>query len=686
MSTLFQTLRRNNFFLFDVYIVIFLFSYAMEILTINYLVQDKICRIRYNQSKFFCQHIHEDIFNGDEKITKDHILSAAALYNNYKNIIQAIPMFIWSLFFGSFLDRQTGATRMIFAWMNIIGVLTTAFYLINIFNFSIDPYYLLLAGISTCLTGSMATFLTVTHRYIIINTDPEYRTIRFTIFQISLLMAISLGSLLGGNLIHSVSDRGELLRNYDLNMWIGLALQVGSFFMILVIGIDRKVTDPINSSENDEDLDATIVDEIDRSSPVLSGDRESYSSITDTNIESTTTVIKFSLCQHVKCAFSSFFDIENVRQTIRCLTKPRMNQIREQIILLILLLFLQFVNYLGLDSMFLQFSQKVYRFDSKTYANVTAFSKIMPNIILFISSHVLVKCLKWKEGTIFAITFTAALISQILIGTFTNPAVYLAALIIGSIGGLSSIVMKTKIARLIPKDEVGKIFSLISTLESLAPFLGTLIFSTIFSASVSTYPTLIYHAAAAMTLFPNPEYRTIRFTIFQICLLVAMSSGSLLGGNLIHLVSDRGELLRNYDLNMWIVLVLQVFSFIMILVIGIDRKEHPNLSEIHRDVDKTIIDQIDESNPELNSDRNRSYSFNSYTNITNMGKNRLRSHIYYTCRSFFDVGNVRQTFRCLIQPRMNRIREQIMLLILLLFLQFLNSYGMTLDTLELFIK
>ena len=309
-----------------------------------------------------------------------------------------------------------------------------------------------------------------------------------------------MGSLLGGNLIHSVSDRGELLRNYDLNMWIGLALQVGSFFMILVIGIDRKVTDPINSSENDEDLDATIVDEIDKSNPVLSGDQKSYSSITDTNIESTTTVKKSSLCQNVKYACCSFFDIENVRQTIRCLTKPRINQIREQIILLILLLFLQFVNYLGLDSMFLQFSQKVYRFDSKTYANVTAFSKIMPNIILFISSHVLVKCLKWKDGTIFAITFTAALISQILIGTFTNRAVYLAALIIGSIGGLSSIVMKTKIARLIPKDEVGKIFSLISTLESLAPFLGTLIFSTIFSASVSTYPTLIYHAAAAMTL------------------------------------------------------------------------------------------------------------------------------------------------------------------------------------------
>ena len=55
----------------------------------------------------------------------------------YSNLIQAIPMFIWSLFFGSFLDRQTGVTRMIFAWINILGLITTVFYLVNIFNFLI---------------------------------------------------------------------------------------------------------------------------------------------------------------------------------------------------------------------------------------------------------------------------------------------------------------------------------------------------------------------------------------------------------------------------------------------------------------------------------------------------------------------------------------------------------------------
>ena len=51
-----------------------------------------------------------------------------------------------------------------------------------------DPYYLLLTGITAYLTGGMATFLTVTHRFMIINTDPDYRSLRFTVFQIYLVV------------------------------------------------------------------------------------------------------------------------------------------------------------------------------------------------------------------------------------------------------------------------------------------------------------------------------------------------------------------------------------------------------------------------------------------------------------------------------------------------------------------
>ncbi|XP_075679160.1 uncharacterized protein LOC113795458 isoform X3 [Dermatophagoides pteronyssinus] len=483
-------------------------------------MQDKICRTRFNQSEYFCQHIHEDIFDGSEQIIKDRILASTALYNNYSNLIQAIPMFIWSLFFGSFLDRQTGATRMIFAWINILGLITTVFYLVNIFNFLIDPYMLLLAGLHTYLTGGMATFLTVTHRYVVINTDPEHRSLRFTIFQIYLLAAITFGQLLGGNLIHLVTDSNSLqLRNYDLNMWIVFALNIFSFIMILIIPIDRQKS-PSSSDSNpeiertDKDIDNESItdndndESIDKSNPVLNGDRKSsYSSIINTTNESIESQIESrpiserrSLCYRMNYVCRTFFDMENVRQTYRCLTKSRMNRIREQIIFLIILLVIQFLNYLGLDSMFLQFSQKVYQFDAKTFANVNAISKAIPNIGLFISSQVLVRCLKLKDGTIMAITLTAGFLNQILIGTFTNVIVYFIALIIGSMSGLSTIILKTEIAKLIPKDEVGKIFSVISTFESLAPFVGTLIFSTIFSASVTTYPTLIYHVGAAITL------------------------------------------------------------------------------------------------------------------------------------------------------------------------------------------
>lgn len=294
-----------------------------------------------------------------------------------------------------------------------------------------------------------------------------------------------MGSLLGGHLIWLETDDGQQqrLRNYHLSMWIALAIYCGLFIMILVIRIDR-----------DEKLIDSAASQIDESNPEINIER--YPSENSMDI----VVAKNHHPSSINYVCGQFFDLENVRQTYRCLIQPRMNQIREQILLLIILLFMQFLNSYGMDSMFLQFAQKVYQFDSKTYSNVYTLSKVIPSIGLLIGSNVLINRLKWKDGTILALTFSTGFLSQLLIGTFPKPIVYLIALVIGSISGLSTIVMKTKISKLIPKDQVGKIFSVISTIESLVPFLGTLIFSTIFSASVSTYPTLIYHVSAFITL------------------------------------------------------------------------------------------------------------------------------------------------------------------------------------------
>ena len=62
----------------------------------------------------------------------------------------------------------------------------------------------------------------------------------------------------------------------------------------------------------------------------------------------------------------------------------------------------------------------------------------------------------------------------------------------GSLSGLGMISVKTKLSKIIAEDEVGKVFSLSSTIEALVPFAASLIYSNLFSLTIGTYPGLFY--------------------------------------------------------------------------------------------------------------------------------------------------------------------------------------------------
>lgn len=99
-------------------------------------------------------------------------------------------MIIWSFFIGSILDRYRQSTKWIFIWITIVNVLMQAFLLVNVYYYQLNPYYLLLANLTHVLHGGGITFVATTNRYIIINTDVQYRTFRFIIYVIALVAGL----------------------------------------------------------------------------------------------------------------------------------------------------------------------------------------------------------------------------------------------------------------------------------------------------------------------------------------------------------------------------------------------------------------------------------------------------------------------------------------------------------------
>ena len=58
----------------------------------------------------------------------------------------------------------------------------------------------------------------------------------------------------------------------------------------------------------------------------------------------------------------------------------------------------------------------------------------------------------------------------------------------------------SKLSKIIPKQDAGKIFSLNSTVQAIVPLTATLIYTKLFALSISTYPGLIYHFSCLLMI------------------------------------------------------------------------------------------------------------------------------------------------------------------------------------------
>ena len=55
------------------------------------------------------------------------------ILNTYRNLIQAIPMIIWSFFVGSFLDNFKGGMRFLLVMGNAVEMIVVLYLLANVY-------------------------------------------------------------------------------------------------------------------------------------------------------------------------------------------------------------------------------------------------------------------------------------------------------------------------------------------------------------------------------------------------------------------------------------------------------------------------------------------------------------------------------------------------------------------------
>ncbi|XP_037287629.2 putative peptidoglycan muropeptide transporter SLC46 isoform X1 [Rhipicephalus microplus] len=143
--------------------------------------------------------------------------------------------------------------------------------------------------------------------------------------------------------------------------------------------------------------------------------------------------------------------------------------------------------------------RKMYSWTVAYYSTVQYVSTVVgvalnvPIVFLF------VKVLKISDPAMAVVGSCFAAAQMLILGLAFEEWLYYLQCLVGLPTFLGQVGMRTHLSKLVAPDEVGKVFSLLASFESVVPIIGEVLLTTIFNQSIGFLPGMPYLVAAAVT-------------------------------------------------------------------------------------------------------------------------------------------------------------------------------------------
>ncbi len=121
--------------------VIFLgFCLSMRRTPLDLLIQDKLCRLKYNLSENFCTDLPNMKESDKDFKYKTLVLGDAVQYNMYHTIIIFCPGIVWALFLGAWIDKYIHGRKVIILLGALTQSIEAATHAFNAYYFDLSEF------------------------------------------------------------------------------------------------------------------------------------------------------------------------------------------------------------------------------------------------------------------------------------------------------------------------------------------------------------------------------------------------------------------------------------------------------------------------------------------------------------------------------------------------------------------
>lgn len=350
--------------------------------------------------------------------------------------------------------------------------------------------------------GSFWVGMTLCSSYVARTSTKANRVIRFLALETAFYFALAAGNLLGGQLLKRRSwIGGAEIRNFSATFILGIVCSILSVFWTIF----RIEIDPVCNEDKGMIIDADADEEVDADPIALANRDENANEDSDAKEmgganEEEGGAKKGPIVYFFRFLFIEVLNPKRVLDSFKLVIAKRESGIRNQIIFLMIAHIAINLEQIGMWKIMFSFTQRLYFWNFEMYSFISMISAINGPIVTMIAIPFLSKVCKLSDIEMCIVGTLSLILATLSIGSILTPIGMYLRIMFGSMANSANISIRSKMSKIIAKNESTKIFAAMTTIEVLCPFIAAVIYTNIFNATMASYPSLIIQLST-LTLF-----------------------------------------------------------------------------------------------------------------------------------------------------------------------------------------
>ncbi|KAL1438623.1 hypothetical protein MTO96_047980 [Rhipicephalus appendiculatus] len=416
----------------EAFLALYLVSRFMTATPIQDLLLHKACLNELHANVSVCAHL-----DNDESL-KNQAEQISSTVSTLQTIVTLAPSCAISIFIGPWCDKYGYKWPLILATVGFM--VSTALTLMTVYRFEMPLYVNILCSLPEGLSGGLISVFTAVHSVAAVTTGVKGRRARFFGLSMVIVLFITLGGFLGG----------QLYGHYGSKTVLGVSLVFASAALLWAFFVIKDLVRPEHATDG------------------------------------------------VALKLRNLFQVNNLREGFKSSIKARPRKGRAQVWCLFgAICCVVFDN--SSKAIDYYFAHKMYSWSVAHYTTVKTVSSLaclalyVPLIYLFLRVFKISDPAMALVGVIFATAQMAVM------GLAYTEWLYYVSQVVGIPAFLAKAGVRTHLSKLVGRDEMGTVFAFLSSFDSVVPLLADVLLTGLFNVSITFLPGLPYLVAAGIS-------------------------------------------------------------------------------------------------------------------------------------------------------------------------------------------